>query len=113
MLPAGAEAQHGPSTEDLEPLSRIIEELNQRFGAGLTEQDKVFIAQLETRLVDNAALEASARVNPPDNFRLTFNQVVNEELQDMIDASFKFYKQVNDDPEFAEHFLAWLFSRYM
>jgi type I restriction enzyme R subunit len=113
LLPAGAEKAHGPPTEEIEPLSKIIEELNERFGAGLTEQDKVFIAQLETRLASDAALEASARVNPPDNFRLTFDLVVNDELQDMIDSNFKFYKQVNDDPEFAEHFLAWLFERYL
>jgi len=113
LLPAGAEPPRGPPTEELEPLSQIIEELNQRFGAGLSEKDKVSIAQLEARLVGNATLEASARVNTPDNFRHVFNQVANDELQDMVDSNFRFYKQVNDDPEFAEHFLAWLFGRYM
>lgn len=29
-----------------------------------------------------------------------------------IDRHFKFYKQVNDDPEFANYFLGWLFTRY-
>jgi len=31
----------------------------------------------------------------------------------MIDGHFKFYKQVNDDPEFAKTFLDWLFERYL
>jgi type I restriction enzyme, R subunit len=37
---------------------------------------------------------------------------VNDRLQEMIDANFKFYKQVTDDPEFAKVFLDWLFERY-
>ena len=52
------------------------------------------------------------RVNPPEDARLTFNAVVNDRLQDMIDSNFKFYKQVTDNPEFAEDFLGWLFDRY-
>jgi type I restriction enzyme R subunit len=71
------------------------------------------IKELEERLADNVALEASVRVNPPENARLTFNHVVNDLLQDMIDGHFKFYKQVNDDPEFAKTFLDWLFKRYL
>ncbi len=30
-----------------------------------------------------------------------------------IDANFKFYKQVTDDPEFARFFFGWLFERYV
>ena len=31
----------------------------------------------------------------------------------MIDGHFKFYKHVNDDPEFAKTFLDLLFERYL
>ena len=48
-----------------------------------------------------------------ENARLTFDHVVNELLQGMIDGHFKFYKQVNDDPEFAKTFLDWLFEHYL
>ncbi len=40
----------GLRPEDLEPLSQIIKELNERFGTDFTEQDKVFIRQLEQRV---------------------------------------------------------------
>jgi hypothetical protein len=30
----------------------------------------------------------------------------------MVDSNFKFYKQVTDNPDFAEDFLGWLFARY-
>ena len=68
--------------------------------------------ELYESLAKSAALEASERVNPPENARLTFDQTATEKMQDMIDTNFKFYKQVNDNPEFARYFLNWLFTRY-
>ncbi len=67
---------------------------------------------LEQRIANNPALEASIKVNPPEDARLTFNQVVNDRLQEMVDANFKFYKQVTDNDDFAEEFLTWMFERY-
>ncbi|MCL5960408.1 MAG: type I restriction endonuclease subunit R, partial [Chloroflexi bacterium] len=110
--PLGLKKVHEIPPENLESLSQIIHELNQRFGTDFTEEDKVFIQQLEARLHEDTALEASVRVNPPDNVRLTFDHVVNDRLQEMIDADFRFYKQVTDDPEFAKFFYRWLFERY-
>ncbi len=100
-----------PLLEDLEPLSRIIQELNARFGAQLGEEVKQSIRQLEVQLAHDPALEASVRVNTPDNARLTFDHVVNEHLQEMVDSNFKFYKQVTDDPEFAKTLFDWMFKR--
>ena len=99
--------------EDIESLSQIIKELNERFGTDFTEEDKVFIRQLEQRIANDPALEASIKVNPPEDASLTFNQVVNEKLQDMVDSNFKFYKQITDNEEFAEDFLSWMFERYV
>jgi len=103
----------GVKPEDMEPLSQIIKELNERFGTDFTEDDKVFIRRLEERLAKDPALEASIKVNPPEDARLTFNQIVNDKLQDMVDSNFKFYKQVTDNSDFAEDFLGWMFDRYV
>ena len=101
------------TAEQLEALSQIIEELNRRFGTEFTEDDKVFIRQLEEKLAGSAALEASVKVNPPDHARLTFDLLVNDEIQDMVETNFKFYKQITDDRDFARVFLDWLFDRYV
>ncbi len=98
--------------DELEPLSQIIKRLNEQFGTDFTEDDKVCIRELEQRLESNAALEASVRANTPENARLTFDHVVSDLLQDMIERHFKFYKQVTDDEAFAKIFLDWLFERY-
>jgi type I restriction enzyme R subunit len=63
-------------------------------------------------LVGDPALEASVKVNTPENARLTFDHVANGKIQELIDTNFKFYKQINDDKDFEEFFLGWLFERY-
>jgi len=102
--PIGPKEIYSLGQAELEPLSQIIQELNEHFGTDFTEEDKLCIREIEQRLSNNTALEASVRVNPPENARLTFDLVVNDLLQDMIDGHFKFYKHVNDDPEFAKTF---------
>lgn len=104
---------YAPPPEQLEPLSQIIRELNERFGTDFTEADKVFIRELEKRLADDAALQASVRANPPENARLTFDHIVGDRLQDMIETNFEFYKRVTDDRDFARFFIDWLFERYL
>ena len=39
--------------------------------------------------------------------------VTDEKWNDMIDGHFKFYKHVNDDPDFAKTLLDLLFERYL
>ena len=69
------------------------------------------IQQLETQLSRDPALEASLRANTRDNARLTFEHVLNDRLQEIVDSDFKFYKQVTDNPEFAKTLLDWMFER--
>ena len=110
--PIGTGVTHLPPAEELEPLSQIIQELNQRFGTEFMEDDKVFIRDLEKRLTVDQALVLSVRANTPENARLTFDHVVSDRLQDMVDKNFKFYKRVTDDQQFAKFFLDWLFERF-
>ena len=47
LEPMGPKGIYLPPTEEIEPLSQIIFELNERFGTDFTDEDKVFIEQLE------------------------------------------------------------------
>lgn len=53
------------------------------------------------------------KVNTKENARLTFDHVASDKIQELIDTNFKFYKQINDNEEFSEFFLDWLFDRYI
>lgn len=102
----------GHVEEQIELLSQIIRKLNERFGTDFTEEDKVFIRNLEQKLAGDQALVAAIRANPPENARLAFDHVANDRLQDMVDANFKFYKRITDDKDFGKFFFDWLFDRF-
>jgi type I restriction enzyme R subunit len=110
--PIGAKESHAPGSDLSEPLSQIIRELNERFGTDFSEEDKVFVKLLEEKLAEDVSLVASIRANTPENARLTFDHVVTDRLQEMVDTNFKFYKRINDDRDFSRFFLDWLFERF-
>jgi len=98
---------------ELEPLSEILKRLNERHGTVFGgESDEEFLQILEQKLDEDEGLSASFEVNTPENARLTFDHKSNDHIQDMIDTNFKFFKQINDKPEFAEFLNDLLFDRY-
>ena len=110
--PIRPKEDHIITPNQVEALSQIIRELNERFGTEFSDEDKVFIQTLEERLADDPALVASVRVNTPENARLTFDHVVVDRIQDMVDTNFKLYKRITDDPAFSKYFVDRLFERF-
>jgi type I restriction enzyme R subunit len=102
----------GKQTEQLEPLSEILKLLNERFGTNFSGEDKEFLEILECKLDSDPGMAASFAVNTRENARLTFDHKVRDHVQDMIDTNFKFFKQINDKPEFADFLNDLLFDRY-
>ncbi|MFW6195485.1 MAG: type I restriction endonuclease subunit R, partial [Chloroflexota bacterium] len=103
--PGGEKGARPPQQTEKERLSAIIQELNDRFGAGLTEKDRVSLEHLHSTLTDDAALQAAARSNTRENVRLTFEQKARDHFQDMAKSNFEFYKRIADDPEFGKALL--------
>jgi type I restriction enzyme, R subunit len=100
--------------EELAPLSIIIQEINERFGADFTEEDKVkhFAEDMQRRLVENDKLARAAdpKVNTRDNFKLIFNDYFDDVLNDMIDSNIDIYTKINDDIDFGNIFKKALFE---
>jgi len=92
-------------------LSEIIAEINQRFGADFTEADRVFFAELKTRLADNDSLQASAKANTRENVQLLHDALFNAVLQTMIDSNFEMFKRINDNEEFGQLVRARIFDQ--
>lgn len=101
---AGSDPEKGP-------LSEIIRTLNERFGADLTEKDRVSIENLQAQLAEDPALVASLRANTRDNAKLTFKHVAEDRLQDIVESNFKLYKKITDDKEFGAMLLEFLFEQ--
>jgi type I restriction enzyme R subunit len=112
VKPATSEKGAAKSGEE-DLLSRILSDLNERFGTDFTPEDRIVIASLEEELRANESLATSVRVNTKENARLAFDHVVTDRLQGLVDKNFKFYKKITDDKEFAKAFLDILFARFV
>jgi hypothetical protein len=51
--------------------------------------------------------------NLPEKARLSFDQVFDETVQEIVETNIKRYKQLNRDPEMAQALRDVLFERYM
>jgi type I restriction enzyme R subunit len=99
--------------EELEPLSKIISELNERFGLNLSSEHRLALGQMMEKLNTDPALDASARVNTRENVRLTFNQKVEDAIQEIVDSNFELYKRITDDRSFGDTLKNFLFDQYL
>jgi type I restriction enzyme R subunit len=113
LEPVSTKQGHGTTPEELETLSRIIAELNERFGLNLGPEHRVTLGQMMEKLDDDAALDAAARVNTRENVRLTFDQKVEHVIQEIVDSNFALYKRITDDRAFGEAIKNFLFDQYL
>jgi type I restriction enzyme R subunit len=111
--PVSAKASHATAAGETEALSRIISELNERFGLNLGPEHGVTLGQMSDRLDIDPGLDASARVNTRENVRLTFDQKVEQVIQDIVDSNFELYKRITDDRAFGEAIKNFLFDQYL
>ena len=110
--PVGRGGHGGTAAEERDPLSIIIEELNKIYNIPTNGDAEAAVQHLRGKLQEDITLTKGAAANPPDTFRLLFEQRANEHFAEMIDAFFKFYKQVTDNPQAKNHFFDWLFEQY-
>jgi type I restriction enzyme R subunit len=111
--PVGTKSGHGVTAEEMQALSRIIAELNERVGLNLGPEHRVTLGQMMERLDADVALDASARVNTRENVRLTFDQKVEHVIQEIVDSNFELYKRITDDRAFGEVIKNMLFDQYV
>jgi type I site-specific restriction-modification system R (restriction) subunit len=113
LNPAGTKGGHTSSPEELETLSRIVAELNERFGLNLGPEHRLTLGQMMDRLADDVALDTAARVNTRENVRLTFDQKVEAVIQDIVESNFDLYKLITDDAAIGERVKNFLFDQYL
>jgi type I restriction enzyme R subunit len=111
--PQGSRGAPPELVEEQETLSRIIAELNDRFGLNLGPEHRVTLNQMMDRLDSDPALDAAARVNTRENVRLTFDQKVEQVIQEIVDTNFDLYKRITDDRVFGEVLKNELFEAYV
>jgi type I restriction enzyme R subunit len=113
LEPVGTKGSRGAAPEELETLSRIIAELNERFGLNLGPEHRVTLGQMMEKLDEDAGLDAAARVNTRENVRLTFDHKVEHVIQEIVDSNFELYRRITDDRAFGDAVKNFLFDQYL
>lgn len=107
----GKGPQHEP---DIEPLSQIVQMLNERFGMELGEADQLLFDQYEREWVDDPDLAAQARENSKENFALVFERKFIDTIVKRMDSNEEIFKRILDDEDFraalADFYLARVYG---
>ena len=111
--PMGTKETHVSPSEELEALSRIIADLNERFGIELGDEHRITLTRMMERLDEDTALNFAAKVNTLENVRITFDYKVEEIIQEIVDLNFDLYKRITDDPSFGDVIKNHLFDEYL
>jgi type I restriction enzyme, R subunit len=111
--PIGSREPRAAAQPEMEPLSAIIAELNDRFGLNLGPEHRVTLEQIRDALDSDAGLDASARANTRENVRLTFDPKVEDKIQEIVETNFDLYKRITDDPVFGRMVKNLLFDDYI
>jgi type I restriction enzyme R subunit len=70
------------------------------------------IKQLEERIGQDEVLAQQLKAGSKDAVRLSFEQVAQDMLHDLIESNFRFYRKVQDDQAISKDLFYRLFDRY-
>jgi type I restriction enzyme R subunit len=97
--------------EERVPLSRLIDLINERFGAELNEADQLFFDQIAEAASRNESLQKAAAVNSLDKFHLVFRQVLESLFIERMELNEDLFTDYMGKPEMQELVSKWLGSK--
>ena len=109
-LPGGAEGRQHEAPK--EPLSVLIDTLNERYGIDFTEADKVWADQQKQAVKDNPTLRAIALNNDEDNFRRALEKHADDAIIERHEANAALFNAFFEKPGFRDAFIRFLAQAY-
>lgn len=100
MNPAIVESASSRKEDNTELLSRLIADLNERFGLNLTDADRIWFEQQQQHYANDPDLKAVAEANDYDNFELYFEPLVAGGLIERHEANEDLFKAFFNQPDF-------------
>ncbi len=97
--PMGSGGGNAIIEEETDPLSRIIKEINDRYGTNFSDKDRVILNDISARLFRSSVLQGSVKNNSKDSAKLKFDELFQNELVDMLDNHFNLYQKLDQSPE--------------
>jgi type I restriction enzyme, R subunit len=97
--PMGGGGEKGITEDEKDALSKIIKEVNERYGTSFNNSDKVILNDLSKRLLESEVLLGSVKNNSKDAAKLKFDQLFQDELVGVLDNHFSLYQKLDQSPE--------------
>ncbi|MBM4074901.1 MAG: type I restriction endonuclease subunit R, partial [Planctomycetes bacterium] len=98
---------------EYELLSKIMADVNEKYGVNLTEDDRIDLSRLRKRLAENPEVEKYMNgENTDDNKKMYFKQMFEGMMVDFINERFEFYKKMEDNPSMKNLIFNQLYRSY-
>lgn len=95
--PLGGASETGLDVPEMDLLSRIVKDVNEKYGTNFTDEDRIIADKLRQKLSENESLEGSINNNARDIAKVKFDELFEKELVQIVNNHFDFYQKVNDD----------------
>ncbi len=106
----GTSRGEGPQVE----LSRLIDQINERFGTDFTPADELFFNQIREEAIADEELRQAAQANTIDHFRFVFDKALEALFIDRMEQNEELFAKFMNDQDFQkivrEHLLREVYS---
>lgn len=113
LEPLPPEMRGGRSLVERDTLSRILDEVNERFGGidfGDADKIKKTFNEIADDVKNDPTFKRATQNADRQNSWITFEKLLNEKFQNMINVNFNLYKKYSDDPSFKKFMADRLFE---
>ena len=111
VLHAFGEGGPGGYEELLAPLSELIDRLNERFGADLSEADRLHLEGIGADMAADPEVQQQAAVNTAENFGIEFDKRFTDAVAARMSQAEELTIRILDKPEFRSEVVAALMPR--
>ena len=103
-----------PEEPEKDLLSIIIDEINSVYGVNITEEDKVNLDRLKSRLTDSGEIKKYMEGdNSVENKKNYFQQQFNDAMLDYVNDRFDFYKKMEDNKDMKNMIFQNMYADYL
>ena len=100
----------GTDLPEMDLLSQIINQINDVYGSEITEQDRIDLRNVRTKVVSNLELQKVLNGdNSETNKRKKFDDVLNKTILSYVNDRFDFFKKI-DDPKIKSYISQLLYQ---
>lgn len=110
-LDGPTEVGSGIIREESVALSRLIDQINERFGTDFNEADQLFFDQIIEVAIAQENLKQAAKVNAEDKFALVFGSMIENLFIERMDQNVDIFVRFMNDPTFQKAVSSWLSSK--